>query len=506
MTTATCTRVTCEGPDRSTYRYCGRHEQARRVRIVAASGDRVARRLRSRSGRQPAFRHQRGGPSAGQGDEDHHRLTARRRSPSRRTICPGTTALRKEFSQAAAPAPAGVKLDCASYDADLDPVNGAAGSLSIGVVRARSAQTPDDAGPLVFTTGSDMPSSLQLPVWLARAGADVLRSHPIVAIDRRGMGTSSPVDCLEQFDRQEIHDQAQFEAGNDPVANLADIVQTSTTSCTDAISPGDSAYDNTHAADRHRAAPQHLGCTRVSADRHRQRRPGGVVLRQRAPGQSRQAGTRLPGGAGCGRRSRRRAEGQGPAGGARRIRRPVRRGELPAGPRPERRCQRIAGRRPCRPRTGGRLGRLDRQTRSASRSVSPPATGSARQTSLATALASARYGDTNLLTSLINRAEAIHGPTGSSSTPAATRSTGPRRTGSANWWSPGPSSTPSSARSARSAWSSASLADRLAAAAAEEAQGQRAADGRAERPDRRDRKASRPPPPPSSTPTRPASG
>jgi len=154
----------------------------------------------------------------------------------------------KEFGQAAAPAPVGVKLDCASYDVDLDPVNGAAGSLSIGVVRARSPQTPDDAGPLVFTTGSDLPSSLQLPVWLARAGADVLRSHPIVAVDRRGMGTSSPVDCLEQFDRQEIRDQAQFEAGNDPVANLADIVQTSTTSCTDAISPGDSAYDNTHAA------------------------------------------------------------------------------------------------------------------------------------------------------------------------------------------------------------------------------------------------------------------
>ena len=86
----------------------------------------------------------------------------------------------------------GVKLDCASYDADLDPVNGAAGTLSIGVVRARSAQTPHDAGPLVFTTGSDLPSSLQLPVWLARAGADVLQNHPIVAIDRRGMGIIEP--------------------------------------------------------------------------------------------------------------------------------------------------------------------------------------------------------------------------------------------------------------------------------------------------------------------------
>ncbi|MFZ0905200.1 MAG: alpha/beta fold hydrolase [Mycobacterium sp.] len=154
----------------------------------------------------------------------------------------------KEFSDAAVPPAPGVKLDCASYDADLDPVNGAAGTLSIGVVRARSVKTPHDAGPLVFTTGSDLPSSLQLPVWLARAGADVLEKHPIVAVDRRGMGTSSPVDCLDQFDRQEIRDQAQFQAGNDPVANLADIVQNATTSCTDTIAPGDSAYDDTHAA------------------------------------------------------------------------------------------------------------------------------------------------------------------------------------------------------------------------------------------------------------------
>src|ERR1700722_9022436 len=131
---------------------------------------------------------------------------------------------------------------------DLPWHDGTAGTLSIGVMRARSAQTPGDAGPLVFTTGSDLPSSLQLAVWLARAGADVLQKHPIVAIDRRGMGSSSPADRADQFDRQEIHDQAQFQAGNDPVANLADIVQNATTGCTDTIAPGDSAYDNTHAA------------------------------------------------------------------------------------------------------------------------------------------------------------------------------------------------------------------------------------------------------------------
>ena len=44
-------------------------------------------------------------------------------------------------------------------------------------------------------------------------------------------------------------DQAQFESGDDPVANLGAIAQTATTSCTDTIAPGDSAYDNAHAAE-----------------------------------------------------------------------------------------------------------------------------------------------------------------------------------------------------------------------------------------------------------------
>lgn len=152
------------------------------------------------------------------------------------------------FVDAAVPAAPGIRLDCASYDADLDPVNGGGGTLSIGVVRARSNQTPAEAGPLIFTTGSDLPSSVQLPVWLSRAGADVLRSHPIVAVDRRGMGMSSPVDCRDRLDREEMRDQAQFDPGNDPVANLSNLTDTATTGCTDAIAPGGSAYDNTHAA------------------------------------------------------------------------------------------------------------------------------------------------------------------------------------------------------------------------------------------------------------------
>lgn len=143
----------------------------------------------------------------------------------------------------------GVTLECATYDADLDPIEGATGTLPIGVVQARSADTPPDAGPLVMTTGSDLPSSAQLPVWLSRSGSDVLKAHPIVAVDRRGMGMSGAIDCRDLYDRQEMLDQAQFQAGDDPVANLGAITVTATTSCTDTIAPGDSAYDNAHAAE-----------------------------------------------------------------------------------------------------------------------------------------------------------------------------------------------------------------------------------------------------------------
>ena len=92
----------------------------------------------------------------------------------------------KGFGDAGAAPTPGVQLECADYDADLDPIAGAQGTVTIGVMRARSVQTPPDAGPLVFSTGSDLPSSLQLPVWISRSGVDVLKQHPVVAVDRRG--------------------------------------------------------------------------------------------------------------------------------------------------------------------------------------------------------------------------------------------------------------------------------------------------------------------------------
>jgi pimeloyl-ACP methyl ester carboxylesterase len=155
----------------------------------------------------------------------------------------------RTFSDAAIPSIPGVTLQCATYDADLDPISGATGTLSVGAVKAQTTATPSDAGPLVMTTGTDLPSSMQLPAWLSRNGVDILKTNPIVAVDRRGIGTSSALDCRGYFERQELLEQAQFESGDDPVANLSAAAQSATTSCTDTIAPGDSAYDNAHAAE-----------------------------------------------------------------------------------------------------------------------------------------------------------------------------------------------------------------------------------------------------------------
>ncbi|MCV7193537.1 alpha/beta hydrolase [Mycolicibacterium brumae] len=144
--------------------------------------------------------------------------------------------------------PAGVRLECANVRGRLDPVGGGAGRLQLGVVRASSADTPADAGPVVFTTGSDIPSSVQLPVWLSRSGTDILKQHPVVAIDRRGTGRSDAIECREPADRREMRDQAQFEPGDDQVANLGAATQTATVSCTDFIIDN-AAYTNARSAE-----------------------------------------------------------------------------------------------------------------------------------------------------------------------------------------------------------------------------------------------------------------
>lgn len=57
------------------------------------------------------------------------------------------------------PGPTGLVLECAQLPAAIDATGTVPGSFPLDVLRARLAQTPTDAAPLVMTTGADMPSS-----------------------------------------------------------------------------------------------------------------------------------------------------------------------------------------------------------------------------------------------------------------------------------------------------------------------------------------------------------
>ena len=305
-----------------------------------------------------------------------NRRPARRRSRRRRTTCPGGTARRGcSVTPPSQPLP-GVKLDCASYDADLDPINGATGTVSIGVVRATGPQTPDDAGPLVMTTGTDLPSSAQLPVWLSRAGADVLKTHPIVAVDRRGIG-----DVRRAGVPRPLRPPGDARPGAVPVRRRP------------RRQPRRRHADRHHQLHRHhrarrlrlrqcarrgghRTAAQHLGRAHPRAARRRQRRPGRAGLRRIAPKQGGPAGARLPAAAGHRRRGRDGATRQGRTGRARRLGRAVRRHQLPARARSQGRDRRAAGGRAERQRAGRRVGGDRRRRRSRPRWPTPAATAS----------------------------------------------------------------------------------------------------------------------------------
>ena len=344
-------------------------------------------------------------------------------------------------------------LECASYDADLDPVSGANGPEHRGGAGALGADPAADAGPLVFTTGSDVPSSLQLPVWLSRSGADVLKGHPIVSVDRRGIRMSSPIDCRDSFDRQEMRDQAQFESGDDPVADLGAITMTATTGCTDMIAPGDSAYDNARAAGTSNAcaAPGMPALALIGVGNGA---AGGAGLCRVAPGQGGPAGARLTGAARGERRNARRGAGERVSRWRWTRSRPsASRSTARWAPTRRARSTVLAAARGGRGPGGMSVAVLANAIVTALGFPSGDRIGST--VSLANALAAARGGDTNQLNSLVTRAESMRDSDGQFVNTCSDSLNRPTPTGCANWWWPGASSTRSSAPSARSTWSSA---------------------------------------------------
>lgn len=144
--------------------------------------------------------------------------------------------------------PPGLIFECATYDAPIDVGGTVLGSFKIGAVRARLPQTPAGAAPVVLTSGDDRSSTAALAGLAAGPAAAVLAAHPVVAVDRRGVGSSQPVNCMPDDTRRGLADAGQNTGGN-PVDVVAKLSQDATIACTDFLQPFQNTYDAGHAAD-----------------------------------------------------------------------------------------------------------------------------------------------------------------------------------------------------------------------------------------------------------------
>lgn len=150
------------------------------------------------------------------------------------------------------PAPNGLVLECAEYSTPIDSGGAVIGNFRNGAMRARLPQTPPDAPPLVLTSGTDRSSSATLAGLATGPANGVLATRPIVAVDRRGIGTSQPVDCLPPEVRRAFTDDGQIAGGGNVEAmaqTLVELSQDGTIACRDFLQPYENTFDIPHAAD-----------------------------------------------------------------------------------------------------------------------------------------------------------------------------------------------------------------------------------------------------------------
>lgn len=143
--------------------------------------------------------------------------------------------------------PAGLTFTCAKISGPLDPKTSETG-VHIDLTRATTAETPDDAPPVVLVAGTAQSSRDALEALAGSPGGALLTSHPVVAVDRRGMGPSTDPDCFARGDGAELTTAGP---GVDPQARAQSMMETVdavTVSCTDLLRPAVDAFDAVHAA------------------------------------------------------------------------------------------------------------------------------------------------------------------------------------------------------------------------------------------------------------------
>lgn len=148
------------------------------------------------------------------------------------------------------PAPAGLVLECADFATPIDTAGTVLGTFRAAALRARLPQTPADAAPLVLTSGADRSSASTLAGLAVGPNSALLAAQPIVAVDRRGIGGSQPIDCIPAQLRAVMTDLGQFGVGSDDqVGAVAGYSQDATIACRDFLQPYEGTFDAPHAAD-----------------------------------------------------------------------------------------------------------------------------------------------------------------------------------------------------------------------------------------------------------------
>jgi pimeloyl-ACP methyl ester carboxylesterase len=157
--------------------------------------------------------------------------------------------------------PAGLVLECATLRAPLDPTT--TGELELGLLRARLASTPAGAAPVVLATGTDAPSTATLARLVTGDGSALLAAHPVVALDRRGTGRSTALDCLTAAQRAALDDVDPDRpgAGTDAAVTAG---RDATQACTDLLTPAELSLATDRAADDLDALRERWGVQRLA--------------------------------------------------------------------------------------------------------------------------------------------------------------------------------------------------------------------------------------------------
>lgn len=163
--------------------------------------------------------------------------------------------------------PAGITLECAELDSPIDRDRPDGETVAVALTRARTANTPAGAAPLVLTSGSDLASSRTLLLLTAGAGRSILNTHPVVAVDHRGIPQSSDIDCMTRLERSTIADNGLTGRDAAPQARinrLASAASSASDGCTETLTPYQLNFGSPNAAAdlealRLRWGVEHLG-------------------------------------------------------------------------------------------------------------------------------------------------------------------------------------------------------------------------------------------------------